>query len=159
MRRSRGPRTAVIAAVALALGACSTTTGGPTAEDPASAVSGREAATGTGTASGGGAAAGADEPSEVPDLASFCTIAQPATVPVAREAVGSAEHVALLDSVADAARTELGDESLGALLSALADYFETSVNPTDPRSQNFENFPSAVQEDALQVQASLDDLC
>ena len=115
------------------------------------------ACAGDGSASGAGdsAPAGASAPSVASapapapasaaagfDVELFCERAAPMMVVVPREFVGSDEHVQLFTAL-----SEVAPEDLVELVEGLEDFYRTSVSPLNPESQNWVNFPSAVQAD------------
>ncbi|GAA4728247.1 hypothetical protein GCM10023216_19420 [Isoptericola chiayiensis] len=102
-----------------------------------------------------GRADGGDEP----DVDAFCATAAPALRVVDREVIGSTEHVEMLEAVSTSAAEDLGDDDLAADVADLAEHYAADVSPADPESQNFDAFPTRVQELALDVQESVTDLC
>lgn len=88
------------------------------------------------------------------DLDAFCDAVQPLIVPVPREYVGSAEHVADFDAVIEVAPNDLVED-----ITTLRDHFEFDVHVSDPESQNFENFSQEVQEVALVVDGAFRQMC
>jgi len=101
----------------------------------------------------------ADDGADGPDVDAFCATAAPALQVVDREVIGSAEHVEMLEAVSTSAAEDLGDDDLAADVADLAEHYATDVSPADPESQNFDAFPTRVQELALDVQESVTDLC
>lgn len=77
------------------------------------------------------------------DLAAYCARATPMTVPVEREFVGTDEHVQMFRDL-----RAVAPEELDAAIALLIDHYDLDVSPSDPDSQDYENFPADVQEAA-----------
>lgn len=84
----------------------------------------------------------------------LCAIVAPLLVARPRPYIGSDEHVAELWALRDVVTGELADD-----LDAMIDHYTNRVDPADPPSQDFVNFPADVQEIALRVQDELTTLC
>ena len=96
------------------------------------------------------------EPSPSPtfDAGPLCEAAEPLLVAVPREFVGTTEHLRLFTDIIAVAPADLVTE-----LTTLRTHFDLAVDPDDPASQDFVNFPPAVQEAALFVDQELRARC
>lgn len=134
-------RTALAAVIgAVVLAGCSV--GGPSvdpANDPAPAALEQDDAAGDQNDSADEVVTGDEY-----DLAAFCAQAGPMMVPVEREYIGSDEHVEDFRAL-----RAVAPENLDAAIALLIGHYDFDVSPSDPDSQDFENFPADVQEAAL----------
>lgn len=150
-----------LGALLLTTAACGSPTSAPT--DPEDEGAGAEtAADGGGADVGAETATGTDEEAAEEnasgegafDLDAFCAAAAPTQQAVDREFIGSDEHVAQLEALREVAPEELVEP-----VRVLRDHFDTDVHPSDPDSQDFKNFPTAIQETATQVQDEIAEYC
>lgn len=109
------------------------------------------------TPAGVGDEAPADDASPAPSgdpLDVFCERAAVLRVPVERPFVGSAEHVEMWDDIAEVAPADLRED-----IETMSDHFEFDVDPSDPDSQDFVNFPAHIQDTALALDEDISERC
>lgn len=165
--------TAVLVAMALAMGACGsgddpaspTTTASPAvtstpeATDTPDAIDAPDAADTSGVTE-----PEASDPDDSADgepgvssggtLEEFCPVAAETLVVVDREFVGSDAHIDLFDRLIEVAPSEAVAD-----LELVRDHFEHNVDPAVESSQDFVNFPADIQAAATRAQQYISDKC
>ncbi len=104
-----------------------------------------------------GASSNATSPitaSSAPNLDEFCELGLELLEPVPRPFIGTDDHVARFTALLEVASEDLVDTI--ALLEA---HYDTSVDPDDPDSQNFDSFPAPVQDGALYLTDEINARC
>lgn len=84
----------------------------------------------------------------------FCALALPFLRPVERAYVGSDEQVADLEALGEVAPDDLVD-----LIADITRFYDESVSPANPDSQDFVNFPSAMQDKTMRLQNEIPERC
>ena len=88
------------------------------------------------------------------DLDKFCERGLELLEPVPRPFIGTADHVAQFTALREVAPEELVDKI--ALMEA---HYDTAVDPGNPESQNFDNFPQPVQDAAVYLTDEINARC
>jgi hypothetical protein len=148
-RMTHVPLHTLLAASVAVLAACSGTPADPSGDAPPVTLEAVPTAPAVATQ-----AEPTDGPAAGADLAAFCELGTPMLIPVEREHVGSEAHVAQF-----AALGEVAPEDLVEVIANLEQHYDVAVSPSDPDSQNYENFPPGIQDDARVLVEAIEERC